>query len=113
MSLTGLPQGKAAHVFNVPTMQPRDGGSTPGAASTGSQISARLQTLGQMLESPNPIQAARNPPPPPNFWRDIQNVVGKAMSVVTAPIDILNQTAASLTYSLAMALPAFPAVRLF
>jgi RHS repeat-associated protein len=66
-----------------------------------------------MLSTPNAMPPGRMPPVAPNPWRDVQSFVGKTMAVAMAPIDMLNQAAASATFPLAMMLPAFPAVRLF
>jgi len=61
-----------------------------------------------------PIQ----PAPPaaadkPNPARDVQQFVGNAMSVVSAPVDALNLGLAKATLSLVQMLPKFPAARLF
>ena len=110
--LTRLPQGNTAYDWNLPA---QSGPAVPSAApsSLRDQIGAQVTTLDRMLTTPNAMPPGRMPPAAPNPWRDIQSFVGKTMAVVTAPIDMLNQAAASLTFPLAMMLPAFPAVRLF
>ncbi len=49
----------------------------------------------------------------PNPARDAQAFVGNVMSTVMAPVDALNAGVASLTYAFVLALPKFPAARLF
>jgi RHS repeat-associated protein len=110
--LTQLPQGSTAYQWGLSAPA---GPSAPSAqpSSLGDQIGAQVTTLDRMLTTPNAMPPGRMPPVAPNPWREVQSFVGKSMAVVMAPIDMLNQAAASLTFPLAMMLPAFPAVRLF
>lgn len=48
---------------------------------------------------------------PPNPAQDVLMFVGDVTSVVTAPVDMLNQGVASLTNGISNALPSFPAAR--
>ncbi len=50
---------------------------------------------------------------PPNPCRDVQNFVGSVMSAAMAPANLANQALAKATLAFVLALPKFPAARLF